>query len=351
MAVLPQLPSCWDYGVCQHAPLWLQNPQVTCFFSLWPPGSPWRMCHHSNCQCNVRSSLSTSGILVLGSLRRVHPDGYLCETGSHYIARCGLKLRSSCLSLPVLGWQVLSASLWVYPTWSSRNILTFLVLYLSSDCVSSHCSFQSLNAFIVFLISHAIGPREALFISSFCCPDWWFSFVSVLPWSLSSCARSQFQYFHLEVGFWDTVLLCNSDWPETPCGAQTCNRSPASTSPILGLRCPPAHLPIHLLLSSLSTFWPLRVFWLLIRAISMSVSVSVVFPPEPPSSDAEWYGHGLTEAEGFNLVELTLFEPAFCQLDPNSASIPDTKTRHCVYLDLPYLWPKGPLLVQFPLVC
>lgn len=25
MAVLPQLPSCWDYGVCQHAPLWLQN--------------------------------------------------------------------------------------------------------------------------------------------------------------------------------------------------------------------------------------------------------------------------------------------------------------------------------------
>lgn len=69
----------------------------------------------------------------------------------------------------------------------------------------------------------------------------------------------------------------------------------------------------------------------------MSVSVSVVFPPEPPSLDAEWYGHGLTEAEGFNLVELTLFEPAFCQLDPNSASIPDTKTRHCVYLDLPYL--------------
>ena len=78
----------------------------------------------------------------------------------------------------------------------------------------------------------------------------------------------------------------------------------------------------------------------------MSVSISAVFPPEPPSSDVEWYGHGLTEAEG--LVEVTLFEPAFCQLDPNSESIPDTKTRHSVYLDLPYLCP---LLVKFPLVC
>lgn len=75
---------------------------------------------------------------------------------------------------------------------------------------------------------------------------------------------------------------------------------------------------------------------MLIRAISTTVSISAVFPPKPPSSDAG-YGHGLAEAEGFNFVELTLFEPAFCQLDPNSASIPDAKTRQCVYLGLPYL--------------
>lgn len=222
------------------------------------------------------------------------------------------------------------------------NILTLLVWYLSSDWVSSHCSFQSLNAFITFPISHATGPHETLFISD--------SLVSILPLSLSSCAGSQFEYFHLEVGSC-SVTLIDLKLPVDLRMASNLQQFSCLYLPNSGIKMSPQHI---CLFTSFCHHYPHSYLWEcsdcsleLFQCLYRYLQSSLLRLPVRMLS-------GMATAS-LRLKGLTLW--SWPCLNPSSVSwIPiqhqfQTLKPDTVYLVLPYLWPKGPLLVQFPLVC